>query len=242
MLARKIILYPFLLWVSCAFAQEQISLRFPLDNNFTSLNESADYHGIQNELVADTLNLVGIYTPVANPCLTDPCIPGVVCAITCDDTVYIFTSGDSWFWDEFNWGNYTPFPGDSIRVIGTVTHHYDIFGKPYQAIELINVEPLKTTGIPFRKKNVVQSPSLEQNYPNPFNPSTRIRYRVTVPGEVRLMVYDSRGQEVKCLVNTWQETGEYTIDFKQTGLSSSTYFYMLQVGDFTQAKKMILLH
>jgi hypothetical protein len=238
----KIIPGTLLFLVSLTFAQESKNLHFPPDRNLSNSYGSSDSRGPRHAVAADTIDLRGIYTPVANPCLTDPCLPGIVSAITCLDTVYIFTSGGSWFWNEFSWNNYTPFPGDSIQVTGTVTKHQDIFGNPYQTIDLLNVEPLNTTVIPSGEKYVRQSPELEQNYPNPFNPSTRIRYRISIPGEVRLTVYDCRGQEVKYLVNAWQEAGEYTIDFIQAGLSGGIYFYQLQLGDFIKAKKMILLH
>jgi Secretion system C-terminal sorting domain len=238
----RIIYCIFLLWGSCVFAQEQINSYSVPDYNPGDANDSAEYPGIKNVIMSDTLDLIGIYNPVANPCLTDPCLPGVVSAISCHDTVYIFTSGNSWFWNEFTWNDYAPFPGDSIRVTGTITKHQDLFGEWYWTIELIDVVPWQMTGLRSGEKNISGSPVLEQNYPNPFNPTTSIRYRLTVPGKVRLTIYDSSGEEVKCMVKTWQVAGEYIIEFNPTGLSSGTYFYQLQVGDFIQVKKMILLH
>ena len=51
--------------------------------------------------------------------------------------------------------------------------------------------------------------SLESNYPNPFNSSTQIPYRVSVPGPVRLVIYNVLGQPVRTLVDEIQAAGAY---------------------------------
>jgi len=88
--------------------------------------------------------------------------------------------------------------------------------------------------------------SLWQNYPNPFNPSTIIKY--TIPSDVKrqttnvkLIVYDILGREVRTLVNEVQKPGSYEINFSATDLSSGIYFYTIKSSNFYQSKKMILL-
>jgi hypothetical protein len=83
---------------------------------------------------------------------------------------------------------------------------------------------------------------LSQNYPNPFNPSTRINYSLPVEGNVTLKIYDVLGREVRTLIsNELKSAGEYTINFSASNLPSGIYIYRLQVGDFTQVRKMMLL-
>ncbi len=82
--------------------------------------------------------------------------------------------------------------------------------------------------------------SLMQNYPNPFNPSTNIRFSIPQSCSVKLAVYDGIGREVAVLINSNYEPGDYELDFDGSRLSSGVYFYKLQAGDFTEAKKMIL--
>ena len=87
---------------------------------------------------------------------------------------------------------------------------------------------------------------LSQNYPNPFNPTTTIQYAVTSPGQVRITVYNSLGQEVRALLDVYKSAGEYTMtwdgkDDNGASLASGTYFYQMQVGDFVSAKKAIML-
>lgn len=90
--------------------------------------------------------------------------------------------------------------------------------------------------------------SLEQNYPNPFNPSTKIKYSIPsvalsgVEGSlVTLKVFDVLGNEVTTLVNEEKPSGEYEVVFDAAGLSSGIYFYKLQVGSFTETKKLVLI-
>jgi hypothetical protein len=82
-----------------------------------------------------------------------------------------------------------------------------------------------------------------QNYPNPFNPSTKISYSISNSNLVILKIYDILGREIQSLVNKYQTSGSYTINFNAKNLSSGIYFYKLQVGrDYIQIKKMILMH
>jgi hypothetical protein len=81
--------------------------------------------------------------------------------------------------------------------------------------------------------------SLEQNYPNPFNPTTSIKYSVSRSQNIKLVVYDILGKEIKILVNEKQSPGIYEVTFDGSNISSGVYFYKLSVGDFNQIKKMI---
>lgn len=83
--------------------------------------------------------------------------------------------------------------------------------------------------------------SLSQNYPNPFNPTTVIGYQLPSAGEVRLVVYDLLGREIKLLVNEKMPAGTHTVEFDGGGLSSGVYFYRLSAGSFIQSRGMILL-
>jgi 2',3'-cyclic-nucleotide 2'-phosphodiesterase (5'-nucleotidase family) len=79
------------------------------------------------------------------------------------------------------------------------------------------------------------------NYPNPFNPSTTIQYTLSQPENVKLVVYDILGKEVKTLVNESQGPGTHNIVFNASNLSSGIYFYSITAGSFHQIKKMMLL-
>ena len=82
---------------------------------------------------------------------------------------------------------------------------------------------------------------LFQNYPNPFNPSTIIEYYIGKYDDVRIAVYDITGREIAVLINDKQKAGNYKIEFNAENLPSGVYLYKLQAGEFSKAKKMILL-
>ena len=82
---------------------------------------------------------------------------------------------------------------------------------------------------------------LNQNYPNPFNPTTNIKFSIVNSGDVKLVVYDILGREVRTLVNESLKPGTYETAFDASTLNSGVYFYKLVTGNFTETKKMILI-
>ena len=83
--------------------------------------------------------------------------------------------------------------------------------------------------------------SVSQNYPNPFNSSTSISYSIAEAGFVSLKVFDILGREVALLVYDMKEAGHHSVEFKASALTSGVYIYTLQVNDYNDSKKMILL-
>jgi hypothetical protein len=89
--------------------------------------------------------------------------------------------------------------------------------------------------------------ALAQNFPNPFNPSTVVRYEIPdargqgqQEDDVRLVLYDLLGREVRTLVNGRQGPGHYEVRVDGSGLSSGIYIYRLIAGDFAESRKMVL--
>lgn len=87
----------------------------------------------------------------------------------------------------------------------------------------------------------LNSYSLEQNYPNPFNPVTVIRYDIAQNENVEISIYNILGQRIRTLIDEFKPAGKYEVEFNATGLSSGIYFYTLNSGNYTEAKKMLLL-
>lgn len=83
--------------------------------------------------------------------------------------------------------------------------------------------------------------SLDQNYPNPFNPTTTLNYSIPKEGSVKLSVYDVTGSKVATVVDEYKPTGNYSVRFNGTNLPSGVYLYRLESGNFTDAKKFILM-
>jgi hypothetical protein len=83
--------------------------------------------------------------------------------------------------------------------------------------------------------------SLKQNYPNPFNPSTVISFSIPIKSDVSIKVYNLIGEEIAELINGEFEAGVHQVNFDASGLSSGTYFYRLNAGDFSSSKKMLMI-
>lgn len=83
--------------------------------------------------------------------------------------------------------------------------------------------------------------TLEQNYPNPFNPSTTISFALDEPSEVSITVYNMLGVKVTTIENSFRSTGEHSIAFDATNLSSGIYIYRLTAGSTSLTKRMTLL-
>ena len=86
-----------------------------------------------------------------------------------------------------------------------------------------------------------ESYRLFQNNPNPFNPTTTISYELPVGCHVNIAVYNIRGQEVKILVNGWQDAGVHQTVFIADGMASGIYFYRITTDQFVESKKMLLV-
>ena len=107
---------------------------------------------------------------------------------------------------------------------------------------------LKTTngggliiGVNDVNTNIPARFSLEQNYPNPFNPNTKITFFLPQNADVKLIVYDLLGREVRSIVNEQLSPGKYTFDFDGSDLPSGVYYYKLTTDKFSETRKMVLL-
>jgi len=107
------------------------------------------------------------------------------------------------------------------------------------------VLPVDTYAL-HRKKHMPESFSLDQNYPNPFNESTSIRYFLPESSEVKLIIYNVLGQEVRTLVNERQTGGMKSCVWDglyDSGkrVSSGMYIYRIEAGKYKETMKMTLL-
>ncbi|MBK8550977.1 MAG: T9SS type A sorting domain-containing protein [Ignavibacteria bacterium] len=96
-------------------------------------------------------------------------------------------------------------------------------------------------GINYSNLLTPEKHSLSQNYPNPFNPTTKIRFNIKESGLVKLTVHDILGRSVALLLNENLNVGNYETDFDGSKLTSGIYFYKLEVGDYTEVRKMTLV-
>ena len=96
------------------------------------------------------------------------------------------------------------------------------------------------------EEDVIGRVALSQNYPNPFNSTTILSYEIKKGEHVGLRIYDILGREVRELVNGVQKEGYYQVNWdgrnnQGKGVTSGIYFYQLNVRDFKESKKLVLI-
>ena len=84
------------------------------------------------------------------------------------------------------------------------------------------------------------------NYPNPFNPETIIRFSLPVNTNVKIDVYNIRGQRVVTLLDETFNQGHHTaiwkgIDANGRSVGSGVYFYRIQTETETIINRMMLM-
>jgi hypothetical protein len=58
---------------------------------------------------------------------------------------------------------------------------------------------------------------------------------------VRLTVFDLLGRAVLILVNEKKEPGSYQVRFDCGNLPTGVYIYKLEAGNYTEARKLVLM-
>ena len=97
----------------------------------------------------------------------------------------------------------------------------------------------------------VKKTQLFQNYPNPFNPETWIPFSLSKPEYLRIKIFNSSGKLVRTLELGYKEPGSYTNreeaaywDGRNDNgelVASDAYFIVMEVGDFHDMKKMVMI-
>ena len=89
------------------------------------------------------------------------------------------------------------------------------------------------------------------NYPNPFNPETWIPFQLAQDSTITARIYDVTGKQIREIELGHLPAGNYvevnkaiywdgrSEDGEQ--VSSGTYFYQIEAGDYTETRKMVIL-
>jgi len=93
---------------------------------------------------------------------------------------------------------------------------------------------------------IISSDLKLSNFPNPFNPYTLITYQLKKSANVKLNIYNIKGQLVRALVNERQSAGRHEIfwdgkDQHGNEVSSGVYLYRLEADKRYTIKKMMLV-
>lgn len=79
------------------------------------------------------------------------------------------------------------------------------------------------------------------NYPNPFNLKTLVKYSVSLPGKVRLSLFDIRGKEIKLLFDEHRNPGTYEVEFETGNLPAGIYLGRMIQGSSIITNQMVII-
>jgi hypothetical protein len=94
--------------------------------------------------------------------------------------------------------------------------------------------------------DIISFSGIHSIYPNPFNPLTTIDYEISMPADVKIEVYNNRGQLVRNFILGYKEQGSYKLTWEgedNNGCLCSTgiYYIRMQAGKEIYIKKAVLL-
>lgn len=119
----------------------------------------------------------------------------------------------------------------------SLTGESEYFG-PIMVLINANGEEPGIPAIPIETK-------LFSAFPNPFNPSTNLRYSMKEAGDVRIDVYNVKGQILKTFEKHHSLPGYYQVnwdgrDMNGRVVGTGVYFYRMSSGKYSATKKMVL--
>ncbi len=127
---------------------------------------------------------------------------------------------------------------------------YDMSTNTYKP-GIIEANPKKLAKVLLNAKDcdvsqIVVPLSLSQNYPNPFNPNTKICFSIPSDDNIKINIYNVKGQRVKQLIDKSLKKGYHSINWDSTdqnnkAVTSGVYFYQLKTSKNVLIKKMLLI-
>ena len=166
-----------------------------------------------------------------------------LCSFLCGQENYIFSDDDieevvlnlstSFILDVVNFSEL------NIQLWEPGNNYYDslVTVGALQQITSLNVNENKSGPVLF---------NLSQNFPNPFNSATSIKYELFKSSRVKIAIINSKGEEVRPIINRYHYLGEYLIqwdgmDGQGINMPSGIYFYKIISDGRIKTKKMIYL-
>jgi hypothetical protein len=78
-------------------------------------------------------------------------------------------------------------------------------------------------------------------YPNPFRDQTTIRYKIPADCFVKVVICNIYGEEIRTLVEKYQQTGCYTVNFSEAQLPAGFYLCRISAGSQTGTSRLVKL-
>jgi rhamnogalacturonan endolyase len=149
-----------------------------------------------------------------------------------------------------NTTSFTNYLTDSIRITlnsgFTNTIRFASTGSDFGNIDEITVKPVLAVGLNETHETEVSDISII--YPNPFSNRVNIKYVNAQPCTVRIQIFNSTGQIVRTLVNSFHSQGVFEVTWDALDVSGSKapdgiYFCkIMNDNNYGRVKKIILLN
>lgn len=168
-------------------------------------------------------------------------------------SIAIDKQGQKWFgtyryglsmFDGENWTAYTKENSNLVDngILSLSADNYDniLIGTEYG----FSIFKQTETGIKQNSQSIIPKTALlQQNYPNPFNSETKIQYRLSQKGHVKISIYNIYGQLIITLYDGVQSPGNHTVQWQGVNsrgeiVSSGIYFVRMQTGEGVQSFKI----
>jgi DNA-binding beta-propeller fold protein YncE len=153
--------------------------------------------------------------------------------------IAVDTIGDRVYWIDAGWGYIRR---DGGPIVG------NLVSLQFIALDLSSYISIKPRGRKPVLWGALRRNLLLQNFPNPFNSETWIPFRLAQEGEVKIQIFDMRGQTIRLIDLGKLPAGNYEKTAYWDGrndegepVSSGVYLYQIRVGDFQTTRRMIIL-
>jgi hypothetical protein len=146
--------------------------------------------------------------------------------------------------------------GIPLESLGVHEHWNNPTDKQYsrnlgtgEGIELITVLKTTPTVVELSNVDIPGTFTLFDNYPNPFNTSTTICYSLPTSADIRLNIYNLKGEKVRTLINQHQSAGTFEISWNGCNdnnirVASGIYIYRMGINTGreidSQSRQMLL--
>ncbi len=122
------------------------------------------------------------------------------------------------------------------------------------SVTALNYKPVIVEMAPKPNPSSVSSPSitkalkfnLEPAYPNPFNPITNIEFSITENSQIKLLVFNTLGQQIRIICDEYLEAGVHKKTWNGRNdfgnrVANGLYFFKLQTNEGIRSVSCILL-
>ena len=83
--------------------------------------------------------------------------------------------------------------------------------------------------------------TLHQNFPNPFKTSTQISFSLPHPENIKIQIYNLKGQLIQTLLDENKQAGIHILEWNAENSSSGIYFIKLSTKEVSKIQKVILI-